>query len=114
MLKLAFAEVEQEGKTKRYSYQQSRGQNNPTALWRKLARLLSGKPQQDHGGNDHIHREKDADPVREEILQEKSYVEAVFRKPCKERGVRRGKASNAQQQVDRFGFHRDFPFFADS
>jgi hypothetical protein len=48
------------------------------------------------------------------MLQEKAYVGAMFGEPRNERGVWRGKADNAQKQIDRFGFHFDFLSFADS
>ncbi len=80
----------------------------------EAARLQRGESQEDHSGNDYIQCEKGADSVGEELLHEQASIWTMFCEPRKERGVRRGKANNAQKQIDRFGFHLEFPPFADS
>jgi len=77
-------------------------------------RLQRSKSEQDHGRNDHVNREKGADAIGEQLLYEKASIGAVFGEPGEERGVRRDKANNTQDQIDRFRFHLGFPPFADS
>ena len=52
--------------------------------------------------------------VLQEMLQEKASVDAVFREPGNKCRVRRGKSDKAKEHVDRFRFHRECPFLADS
>jgi hypothetical protein len=114
VFQVPLAEVEEERKAQRDAHQQRGGENDPTAVKAEAVRLQGRKSQKDQGGYDHIQREKGADAIGEEVLQEKASVGAVFGEPGKERGVRRGKADNAQKQIDRFGFHLLDPPFADS
>ena len=48
------------------------------------------------------------------MLKEKASVAAVFGKPWEKCRVGLGKTYDTKQQVNRFWFHRERPFLADS